>query len=235
MDLSEEHKIGNISRAVEKESITGFMNNDDQLHRKMSLLEQAYGSYDEKTIWDKFKSGDPSVFTYIYYKHFAMLCRYGSQFVAEKSRVKDHIHDLFIELSDRREKLSSTTSIKFYLMKSLKNRMVSARQKQKLFFQDDLGAKGYDFDISFSIEHTIIHDQQVLERNQRLNRAIQKLSKRQREVIYYYYFEDLSLEEIMGLMDCGNAKSVQNLLYRAIHYLKEYIAMIAIIFYFGLE
>jgi RNA polymerase sigma factor (sigma-70 family) len=208
---------------------------DMQLQRSMSLLEKAYSKFDDGTIWSKFKSGDESVFTYIYYKHFAMLCRYGSQFVADKDQVKDHIHDLFIELSDRRAKLSTTTSIKFYLMKSLKNRMLAARKKQTVFLREDYGAKGYDFDISFSIEQTMIHDQDIKERNHNLNKAIQKLSKRQREVVYYFYFEELTMEEIMGLMACGNAKSVQNLLYRAIHCLKEYITIKAIVVFFGLQ
>lgn len=196
---------------------------DNKLQSNLSLLEQTYGHYDDRVIWDRFRSGEESVFTYIYYKHFALLCRYGSQFTASKDLVKDHIHDLFIELSDRRAKLSATTSIKFYLMKCLKNRMVAARKKRKIFLSEDPG--GFDFDISFSIEHTMIQEQGVEERNRRLNKAIRKLSKRQREVVYYFYFEELTLEEIMELMDCGNSKSIQNLLYRAIHHLKEYISI----------
>lgn len=237
MDLSDK----NTDRQTQQNSENIFLTaTEDQireikLQKNIAVLEEAYGQMDDKSIWNKFKSGDEPVFTFIYYKYFAMLCRYGSQFIADKDQVKDHIHDLFIELSDRRERLSSTTSIKFYLMKCLKNRMIAARKKKKIFFKDDNAVKGFDFEISFSIEHTLIHDQEVKERNQRLNKAIQKLSKRQRVVVYYYYFEELSMEETMELMDCRNVKSVQNLLYRAIHCLKEYLSIIAIVFYSRLD
>ncbi|MCC5931260.1 MAG: sigma-70 family RNA polymerase sigma factor [Cyclobacteriaceae bacterium] len=184
-------------------------------------------------VWKRFRNGDEAAFTFIYYNHFASLCRYGSQFIRQKELVKDHIHDLFIELSDQRRKLSDTNSIKFYLMKSLKNRMLAAKTKSPAFSEEETDFNGYNFEITFSIEHNIIKDQAIEERNQKLNAAIQKLSKRQREIIYYYYFEDLSLEEIMQLMDSGNVKSLQNLLYRAIHQLREYVNIKLAMLIFG--
>jgi RNA polymerase sigma factor (sigma-70 family) len=187
-------------------------------------------------VWRRFRNGDEAAFTFIYYNHFAALCRYGSQFIRQKELVKDYIHDLFIELSDQRRKLSDTNSIKFYLMKSLKNRILAAKKKTAVFTDEDTDTNGYNFEITFSIEHNIIIDQTIEERNQKLSAAIQKLSKRQREIIYYYYFEDLSMEEIMQLMDCGNVKSLQNLLYRAIHQMREYvnIKLALLIFVFNL-
>lgn len=194
--------------------------------------EKDLHNFPDVEVWRRFRNGDEAAFTFIYYQHFAALCRYGSQFIRQKEMVKDHIHDLFIELSDQRRKLSDTNSIKFYLMKSLKNRMLATKKKATVFSDDEAGVNGYNFEITFSIEHHIIKDQTIEERNQKLNAAIQKLSKRQKEIIYYYYFEDLSMEEIMQLMDCGNVKSLQNLLYRAIHQLREYVNIRLTLLYF---
>ncbi|MGF1637623.1 MAG: RNA polymerase sigma factor [Cyclobacteriaceae bacterium] len=206
-----------VSNAEKK---VGF--HDTKINHQVSLLHATFEKLSDEQIWKNFKLGDESAFTYIYYQYFAVLCRYGSQFLGAHSQVKDHIHDLFIELSDRRARLSDTTSIKFYLMRSLKNRILADKKRSNKLASEEDQEKGFSFEISFSIEHTIIDKQATEERNQKLNKAIKTLTKRQRELIFYYYFEELKIEEIMVLMDFSNEKSLQNLLYKSIHTLRNH-------------
>jgi DNA-directed RNA polymerase specialized sigma24 family protein len=50
------------------------------------------------------------------------LFAYGIQIVKDRAVVEDCIHDLFIELWNRKAFLSSTDSIKLYVFKSLKKK-----------------------------------------------------------------------------------------------------------------
>jgi RNA polymerase sigma factor (sigma-70 family) len=178
----------------------------------------------DKEVWREFKSGSEVALTYIYNQYFQTLYRYGSQFTRDRGFIKDAIQDLFIELLKRRGKLSDTTSIKYYLFKSLKTNIISKLRRRKILFIEE--TNGYDFDISVSIEEKIINTQLDEERKQRLTNAIKKLKKKQQEIIYYYYFEDLDFFQIASLMQFSNQKSVQNLLYRALHLLKNSLLVV---------
>ena len=54
---------------------------------------------------------------------------------------------------------------------------------------------------------------------------LNSLTSRQKEVIYYRYMENLSIQEIAGLMDM-NYQSVQNLIQRSMEHLRKiYMAL----------
>jgi RNA polymerase sigma factor (sigma-70 family) len=179
-------------------------------------------------IWREFKLGSEIAFVYIYKKYFTILYRYGSQFTKDRFLLKDTIQDLFMELVKRREKLSDTTSIKYYLLKSIKTNLISKiKTLRRIDYKENL-LEGFDFDISLSHEQTLINKQITEEQWLRINATIKKLKRKQREVIYYYYFQNLSLAEISSLMNFSNVKSIQNLLYRSLSAMKGHLGPLAI-------
>jgi len=172
-------------------------------------------------IWRELKSGSEVALVFIYKKYFQTLYRYGSQFTKDRSLLKDTIQDLFIELIKRRSRLSDTSSIKYYLLKSVKINLISKLKKLKrIDYQNDL-VEGFDFDISLSHEQILINSQITEEQRLRVNLALQELTRKQREIIYYFYFQNLSLSEIASLMSFSGEKSAQNLLYRALAGLRQ--------------
>ena len=58
------------------------------------------------------------------------------------------------------------------------------------------------------------------ELQQTVREALRLLTDRQREIIYYRYIEELSIEEIASLMDM-NYQSVQNSIQRSIKKIRE--------------
>ena len=54
-----------------------------------------------------------------------------------------------------------------------------------------------------------------------LNMALKKLTKRQGEVIYYYFYENMDYGQVMEMMDLKNIKSARNLVYKALKVLKS--------------
>ena len=53
-----------------------------------------------------------------------------------------------------------------------------------------------------------------------LERAFAKLSKRQKEAVYHYFYQSMSYKEVASIMSLNNVKSARNLIYKSIDALK---------------
>ena len=172
---------------------------------------------DDQTLWKSFKEGSESAFISIYERHFHLLANYGLQFLKDKDCLKDLIQDLFIEIRKNRANLSNTDSIKLYLYKSIRRKIfkfIKRRDKVQL-------VQEFPFQITYHIEHTIIQNQTGERRINLLNAGLKNLTSRQREAIYFYFYEDLSYDQIKDLMGFSQTRAVRNLIYRAIKELRK--------------
>ena len=167
------------------------------------------------SIWQEFKKGNENAFNFIYDTYFPILYNYGCQFTNDKEVVKDHIQDLFVDLKIKRSKLGDTTSIKFYLFKSLKRKIVRALGKTRHVIYDKNVSENYDFEIALSHESYLIHSQLDIEMKEKLEEVLKKLTKRQKEAILYYYHEGLTYEEIASLMNFSRVEYARILISRA--------------------
>lgn len=185
----------------------------------LRLLNKDYQQLSDSEIWTAFRSGNESAFIFIYQKFFDSLYEFGSLFCKNENLVKDAVQELFIEIRKTRSRLGDTNNIKFYLFKSLKRRVL---KEQKSGFYKLLDLKNdYSFSVEFSHEQLIIDRQLSQEMVQKLNKSIQQLPPRKREIIYYFYYENLSYQEIKEIMGFSNVKSARNLLYNALEFLKS--------------
>ena len=192
---------------------------EKNIREKETTEAPAFAGKTDLEIWRAFKADSEVAFAHIYKEYFHTLYRYGSQFTRDRNLIKDAIQDLFMELLKKRKKLSDTTSIRYYLFKSLKINMISKLKNRRNAFSEEM--TGFEFGLTLSAEDKIINSQLDQEKKERLHIALKKLKKSQREVIYYYYFENLELPQIAALLGFSNPKSAQNLLYRSLTRLKE--------------
>jgi RNA polymerase sigma factor (sigma-70 family) len=174
----------------------------------------------ESEVWNSFRKGSDAAFASIYRQHVKVLFAYGIKIVKDRAVVEDCIHDLFIELWDRKVFLSSTDSIKLYLFKGLKRKILKVIEKNNRYCAKEELTEEYNFTIEFSHEATLIEHQLTLEQEARLKQAIDKLSKHQREIIFLRFYAALSYEEIASLM-CINYQSVKNLVFRSMKTLRS--------------
>jgi RNA polymerase sigma factor (sigma-70 family) len=196
---------------IEKSS--GFLNQDIN-----PLSGDKNSGQSDLLLWKSFKSGSESAFIFIYEHNFEILYSYGCRLTNDGEVIKDAIQDLFIELRKNRENLGDTDSIKFYLFKCLKrriNRELNSWINKKEEFIGDLS-----FEITFSPEQVLIDSQLDKEKTEKLNKAIQGLSARKREAVYYLFYEGLSYEQIKEIMDLSHVKSARNLVYKALNFLR---------------
>src|SRR5690606_8884992 len=167
-------------------------------------------------LWKQFQRGDRDAFTKIVNQHSDVLYGYGKRFSTDDELIKDSIQDVFFTMWNRREYLSETTCIEFYLMKALRQRIVREPSKwQRMSSLDDIPMNEASF-----VSELEDHPELMESGNTALKAYINKLSPRQREIIYLRFYENLKQEEVAELMGL-NLQSVYNLQYSALLALKK--------------
>lgn len=169
-------------------------------------------------VWNAFRKGNEVAFQQIYNHFVRVLFSYGSKLSTDYTLVEDCIHDLFLELWERRASLGETTSVKLYLFKGLKRKIVRKLVKQKNTVHTENGSP-YAFGVTYSHETSLICEQLSEEQHQRLMQAITKLTDRQREVLFLRFHANMNYEEIARLLSL-NYQSVSNIMFRAMKTLR---------------
>lgn len=186
------------------------------------------GSYNERLLWSQFKNGDREAFATLYRLHSTSLIAYGLKLCPDRDLLKDKIQELFVELWNSRNNLAAIDSVKFYLFKALRYKVI--RQEKTRHLQIRIARSAADLlgdGQEDSIETTII-DKEIHDAHKALlQTAIKRLSERQQEIIQLRFYQGFSNEQIAGLMNM-NYQSVCNLLYRALCRLKEKINVSAL-------
>lgn len=160
--------------------------NTDSLHlRIVTLPESAWSALSEEEVWNRFRAGNQEALVYMYQHFHEALFRYAQQFRADPEAVKDSIQELFVQLHSTREKLGPTTSIKFYLFRSLRRLLAKESQFSKLWSREET-LDGQAFDVVLSRESVLIEQEMGQDQQRRLQQAINKLPVRQKEAIYYF-------------------------------------------------
>lgn len=183
------------------------------------MSKQVLQQNESVLLWDQFRAGELTAFTELYNTYVQTLYNYGKRFTFDKTLVEDCIQDLFIELWNKRDHLGNTDSPKSYLIKSLRNRLLRRLTREHKYTLNHLFEE-YDFEVELSPEFSLINEQSSIEQRAQLQQALQQLTKRQREVIFLKFYENLSYEEIATLMSI-ELRSVYNLVSKAIDLIKR--------------
>mgnify|MGYP001202734782 CR=1 FL=1 len=153
----------------------------------------------------------------IYRKYARSLYLYGLQFISDKTIVEDCLHDVFIKLYEKKDK-EEIRNIKQYLYIALKNTLLNVIKKQKQL--SELSEDEHYLTEEVSPEDFMIEQESVNDDKSTANNMMRLLTLRQREVIYYRFYEGMSLNEIADLLQI-NYQSVQNIIQRSLNKLKD--------------
>ena len=177
----------------------------------MQLHEQS-----DSILWRKFLEGDSKAYSLIYDRTVQSLFQYGMLYTADRELVKDCIQDVFIQIYQNHKNLSLPENVKVYFMAALKNCLFNSftrKQRFDAYMSTISGEEEYSFDLS--VEESFIADETLTLQGAAVSRMLDSLSARQREIIYYRFYEELGYEEICKLMDL-NYQSACNLIQRAL-------------------
>lgn len=175
---------------------------------------------DEVAVWERFRSGDQSAFTELYQYFVQPLYSYSMGVTNDKELIKDCLHDLFVELWRNHATIGSTTSVKYYLMASIKRKLIRHLDAQ---LKNQMHHANYMLDFTesyYSQESILIKYEEDIRRNKQLTKCLNLLSKRQREAISLRFFQNMDTDQISDSMKI-NPQSVYNLIFGALRVMKD--------------
>lgn len=173
--------------------------------------------------WNAFKKGDWEAYTKLYNSHFKLLNNYGYKFTRDVNLIEDAVHDLFVNLWDKRVQLGNPVSVKNYLYKSLRNLLFRKMDKQQRFVSID-SDEDYPFNFEVSFDTILIDNESEKALQKKIKEAVQTLPARQQEIVYLRFYEGLNYDEIADIMNL-NISSSYKLLYKAVNKLQEKIKL----------
>ncbi|WP_247231605.1 RNA polymerase sigma factor [Telluribacter sp. SYSU D00476] len=186
----------------------------------------------DEVLWHLYRQGNEAALAVIYERYVKSLYAYGRKFNTETALVKDCIQDLFADLLSKPHSVSQTPNVRNYLMKSLRRRILAVGSKHTFGEVPD----DYAFGLIPSYEQELIQAQSDGEEIRQVQEAIQKLTRRQQEIIYLKFYHDLdnhSIAEVMSL----TYQAVCNLISKAIKAIRDLLtsstAMLALYYLSG--
>lgn len=184
----------------------------------------------EDVLWERLRSGGLDALGSLYDLYIDELFSYGIQVSSDKAYVMDCIHDLFLDLYKYRKSLSSTNNVKYYLLRSLKNKILKKNKSKTIYLPDeDFHKKNINQNYSESFEESIINKEFLEEKELKLSNAISFLSKKQKQGLYLRFNEGKSYEDIAKIMSVSIQTS-RTIVYRAIKELRKHLTLLVLIY-----
>ncbi|MCL4642117.1 MULTISPECIES: RNA polymerase sigma factor [Olivibacter] len=173
-------------------------------------------AWDDRSMWDGLVDGQQGAFTALVRRYTDTLYDYGMRLCTDEELVKDCVQEVFLFIWRRRQYLQQPVSLKFYLMKAVRNKI--GRELPKWQMKEQLQESEYQFpDFFIELDEQTATPPAV---RKRLKSYIDQLSPRQREILYLRFYEGLRQQKIAEMMNL-NHQSVYNLLRGALVALKK--------------
>lgn len=122
----------------------------------------------------------------------------------EKEMIMDAIHDIFCKIATDEETLQYISNIKFYLFKSLKNRLFdmlkTRRQHVELSAMDNSLELPFNIQVSIEREDRLIDKEEQEQIENQISEMLNSLTERQREIVYLRYIQEYDYQQIAELL-----------------------------------
>ena len=160
--------------------------------------------------------------TTIYNAYVNDLFTYGLYLGFNKESVKDAIHDVFLKLSTNNNLLDNAENIKFYLFRSLKNRLIDTHKNRKehVTLETINTSLELPFNMTINVEELLIEQEERLQIKNEIEQMLNALTPRQREIIYLRYIHEYDYKQISELLQIS-VHGCRKLVSKAILNLKE--------------
>lgn len=164
-----------------------------------SYCGKIHHEMNEFELWVAFQQGSEEAFARLYQLHSPQLYSYGMKFSADSGMVEDAIHDLFCTLWTSRERLTQPRSVKSYLFKSLRYDLSRKLSRVPMSLQEEVEV--LDFHFEQVLDEQFARNEQFLDIKSRVEAALDRLTPRQREVVYYRFYQNMEFDEIADIMN----------------------------------
>lgn len=155
----------------------------------------------------------------IYNEYLNSLYSYALHLGFDEHTSMDTIHDVFYKLCIQNVSLHEIDNLKFYLFRSLRNRLIDIKRTNReftgFFSQDEEIEEYLPFKFNVSIEDEIIMKEDSEEIRLKVENVLSRLTNREREITYLRYVQECNYQEISDIMQISVAAS-RNLVSKSI-------------------
>ncbi len=180
----------------------------------------------ENDIWIKLQNGDQDALAYFFKRYYSLLFNYGLKMTRDEELIEDTIQDVFFRLWNKRKRKHDVGSPKAYILRSFRNKVLdrlAAEKKSQSFDSFDLIHEAE------SVQERIMAEELLLETHRKVDRGMDSLPARQREIIYLKFYKDMDYQEISEVLGI-NYQSVRNATHSAIKSLRKiFVSTLAVL------
>ena len=170
----------------------------------------------DQHLFERIRSGDEGAFRSLFMKYFARLCAFVQTIVRAEEKAQDVVQKVFVKLWEKRRVIMIAKTVLGYLMSSCKNeafnylKMEKTRQKYENQYAEDYHqAQTYELKAGDGTEISQV-----------VNKAIEQLPDKCRQIYTMSKKEGLSYQEIAAFMKISE-KTVENQIGIALRKLRE--------------
>jgi RNA polymerase sigma factor (sigma-70 family) len=143
------------------------------------------------------QAGGKEAFGGIIDRYEGKLLRYGRKFLARQEDIEDIVQDVFVSAYQNMQSFDTTQRLSPWLYRIAHNAFVNALRRASR------APIAVDFDALVShpaYDDPAMHERDVRDMRAMLDRGLDKLSPKYREVLALYYFEELSYKDIAEVL-----------------------------------
>jgi RNA polymerase sigma-70 factor (family 1) len=177
----------------------------------------------ESDIAERIQRGDVEAFSLLFRRQYEPLCSFAHRFVADFDAAEGIVQDVFVRMWETREKVSIHTSLKSYLFTAVRNSCLNQIKHGKYTsplqdFEDRSGPSTSNPDAQLESNELAMA----------LEKAIQGLPPKCREIFWMAKFDGLSYQEIADIQGVS-LNTVKTQLKRALKSLSSSLSYLRVL------
>jgi RNA polymerase sigma-70 factor (ECF subfamily) len=171
----------------------------------------------EIACWASLKNGDPGALEYFYDHYADRLFTVAARMTDDRELAKDALQDVFIELWNYRNGIGEVRHTEAYLIRMMRNTLIKKLKEEGRRIHQSVESLVLEEN---NREEVITSRETEMEMCHRLERALGRLTGRQREILHLHYHQGLSYSRIAEELHM-NYQSVNNLAFRTMRNLRH--------------
>lgn len=158
----------------------------------------------------------------IYNNYVDDMFTYGLYLGFRENDVVDAIHDVFYNLCERRNFLNEILNIKFYLFKSIRNKLldITKYNNANVFFNSIANPETIFSEPQSTTENNMIEAEDAKEIENKIAEMLSLLSPRQQEIIYLHFIQEYDYKQVAEIMNI-NYDNCRKSVYKAFQILRN--------------
>lgn len=175
--------------------------------------------------WERIREGDERAFEIVFKEVYPALHIYALNILHDKYLADEVVLDVFCKIWENRERISIRTSLKAYLIRSVRNQIIDTLKKnriKRISFQSPVSEEMWKFLLdTVESDDSLLELMIAAESEEEIGRLISLLSPQCRLVFEKSRFEDKSVEVIAAELNLSKS-TVRSHIFHAINILMEY-------------